>query len=274
MTFFHNAGVLLGAMLLTASMPANVQEHAQEHAPEQGCCAAPASTRASYVEVAEPLAPGVIGGKVSGKILFGGKERPKPKALDIGEKSSKGCAGGKVDATNRSLEISAKGGIRNAVVTIAVKGAKVKLPEKPIALDQIACRFEPHVLLIPAGATARFLNSDKISHNVHLRVRKNLPFNRMIASKNFEETVLKRAEAIRVGCDLHPWMECYLFVTDTPYIALTDAEGNFELPKLPPGEYAVKVWHEKLAKAKATVTVAADGSSSPIEVKLLPKKKR
>ena len=264
MRLLTQGGILLGAVMLVAFVPVREDVH------EESCCDTAEAALATYVEHAVPP-PAAANGKVRGKVLFGGKERPVAKPEKIDGKSSEGCTSGKVDSTNRSLLISASGGVKNAVITIAVPNAKVKVPKKPIGLDQIACRFEPHVLLIPAGATAEFLNSDKISHNVHLVVRKNRPFNRTVAAGKSEKTVLKRAEAIRVGCDLHPWMECYLFVTDTPYTVATDSEGRFELPDVPPGEYEIKVWHEKLGKTKSKVTIAADGSSTPVEIVMAPK---
>ncbi len=260
-------GILLGAVALAPTLPGQEEEH------ESGCCDSTTAIRASYVEHATPPTPGITRGKVSGKVLFGGKERPKTEPHKIDDKSSKGCTSGKVDATNRALLISQGGGIKNAVITIKVENAKVKVPKESIPLDQIACRFEPHVLLIPAGATAEFMNSDKVSHNVHLYVRKNRPFNKTIAAGKSEKSVLKRAEVIRVGCDLHPWMKCYLFVTNTPYTVTTDREGRFELPDVPPGEYEIKVWHETLGKAKASVKVAADGTSSPVEIEMSPAKR-
>ena len=35
-------------------------------------------------------------------------------------------------------------------------------------------------------------------------------------------------------------------VFDHPYFALTNAEGNFSLPKVPPGAYVLEAWHERL----------------------------
>jgi len=37
---------------------------------------------------------------------------------------------------------------------------------------------------------------------------------------------------------------------------------------VPPGTYKLTIWHEKLGKAKANVTVADDGSSDAVEVKM------
>ena len=73
-----------------------------------------------------------------------------------------------VDDTDRSLLIGKNDGIANVVVHGRGRRApRSKVPEKAIHLDQKGCRFEPHVIVVPVGATLEFLNSDKVSHNVH-----------------------------------------------------------------------------------------------------------
>jgi hypothetical protein len=41
----------------------------------------------------------------------------------------------------------------------------------------------------------------------------------------------------------HYWMRAWLWVTDHPYFAITDARGRFELPAVPPGRYEAVCWH-------------------------------
>ncbi len=38
------------------------------------------------------------------------------------------------------------------------------------------------------------------------------------------------------------WMHAYLWVSDHPYLALTDAAGRWELAGVPPGDYELAVW--------------------------------
>jgi hypothetical protein len=38
------------------------------------------------------------------------------------------------------------------------------------------------------------------------------------------------------------WMRAYLLVSEHPYLARTDAHGNFELPQVPPGHYRIVCW--------------------------------
>jgi plastocyanin len=232
--------------------------------------------RGSYLERADPLPPGAAAGKLEGRVIFEG-EPPKLAPLEAGDDKSKGCTkpGVALDKTDRSMLIGKELGIKNVVVSIAVKDAKLKLPEKPIVLDQIACVFEPHVILLPVGSTVEYLNSDSISHNVRTLARKHEAINKTVAPGGKETQLLDQgADKIEIKCDLHPWMNAWLFVSETPYAAITDADGKFEVPGLPPGEYKLTLWHERLPKAEAVVVVKPDGASEPVTVKLAEKKKK
>jgi hypothetical protein len=56
-------------------------------------------------------------------------------------------------------------------------------------------------------------------------------------------------------------MSGWVVVTDTPYVALTDDQGNFSIKDVPAGTYTVQFWHEKLGKQTKQVTVAAAGDA-------------
>ena len=217
-----------------------------------------------------------VTGTVRGKVVFEG-EKPEIKPLTIGAEQAKGCCpeGEKVDDTDHSLLLSAEGGVRSVVVTMEVDGAERPKPaEEAVHLDQKGCVFHPHVTLVPVGQKVAFLNSDTVSHNIHTFPIKNTPLNQTVGAAGKLEQVFDKAEEVKVGCDIHPWMSSYVVVTNATHFALTGDDGSFELKGVPPGTHKIELWHEKLGKAKAEVVVKDDGSSEPVEVTMGDSKKK
>lgn len=234
-------------------------------------CVAYAAERASAT--AAPATATAVEGSVKGTVKFDGK-RPETKPLSISVDTAKGCCppGKEVDAKDPSLVIGEGDGIANVVVTVEVPDAKVTPAADALHIDQKECHFEPHVQVVPVGGKIVFLNSDQVSHNVHTYAQKNDSFNKTIAPGSKEEQTLAKGDKIEVKCDIHAWMNSWIYVTDTPYYAITSADGSFEIKGLKPGTYRATFWHEKLPKTTAEIVVKDDGSSEAVAVKMGEKK--
>ena len=193
------------------------------------------------------------GGTISGVVKFAGAA-PAAKKIDV-NKDKEVCD--KTAKSDASLIVSG-GNLVNAVVSITdIKKGKKMEPIK-VTLDQNGCEYKPHVAAIPAGSTVEILNPDGILHNVHSYSKVNTAFN--VAQPKFKKSVtqkIDKPEIINVKCDVHGWMNAWLFVSETPYFSLTDNSGGFKLTDVPAGTYNVEVWHETLGKTSQKVTVKA-----------------
>jgi plastocyanin len=214
-------------------------------------------------------------GSISGHILWEG-ERPAPKPdLVMDEKATAGCKHGAegMNKKDDTLVIGDNGGVKNVVLTIEVAGAERKVPAEPVAIDQSGCRFDPHVVVLPVGATLRFHNTDGTNHNIHTFAKKNQSINKNVAQDTHADQLLDKAEVIDVKCDIHPWMKGFVVVTDATHWAITGADGAFKIEGLPPGEYEVSWWHEELNKGKTEKIKVEAGKDTPLEHKISAEKK-
>jgi hypothetical protein len=132
-------------------------------------------------------------------------------------------------------------------------------------LDQVGCRYTPHVVGVCIGQPLRIRSSDNTMHNVHYAPEKNESRNfGMTQSGDEKQVVFTNAEIIRAKCDVHPWMTAYIGVFDNPAFAVTDRDGKYEISNLPAGKYKLVTWHERYGKLEQDVEV----SSAPTKVDL------
>jgi plastocyanin len=138
------------------------------------------------------------------------------------------------------------------------------IPEAPVEIDQTGCVYKPRVVGVQVGQLVRFLNDDPLLHNVHGTPAASSAFNVSLARKGAarEIRIPKPEVAVSVRCDLHPWMQAWIGVVDHPYFAVTGDDGAFTLKDVPPGDYTVAAWHEKLGTRDAKVTLAPSGTAS------------
>jgi len=137
-------------------------------------------------------------------------------------------------------------------------------------LDQAKAAYEPTVVGIMVGQKLRIKNTDPIIHNVHIspKVAGNEEVNITQATQGkTDELAFSKPEVlVKVNCDVHKWMLAYVGVVDNPYFAVSDADGNFKIPNLPPGDYTLTAYHLKVHGATPGATqaikVAGDGAVS------------
>ena len=216
-------------------------------------------------------------GTLRGRILFGG-DPPPPAAVAV-NKDEAVC--GDRGLTDRSLVVGEDRGIADVVVWLDLRASGRDLPDDaggdplpPAVLDNVGCRFEPHVVLLRTGQALKVVNSDPIAHQAAAFLNKNLPFNESVPAGGAPvEKRLAEAEVVPcpVACPIHPWMKAHLLVQPHGYMAKTDPSGRFEIEGLPPGEWTFRVWQERTGFLKSDELKSAppagwDGSTLTVTV--------
>jgi plastocyanin len=206
-------------------------------------------------------------GGVSGVVHFAGKA-PAPVKIDMSMDPACGMGAGGDNNMSEQFEVH-DGDLANVFVYVK-DGPKAAFLMPPsygpaVVMDQRGCRYTPHVVALRKGASVEFRNSDITMHNIHTmptaagsesidisQSPKGTPQTRQF---NQVETM------IPVRCNNHPWMNAFINVSETPFFAVTDEDGNFSLKGLPAGEYTLAAVHEKLGEQTMKVTVKALGTA-------------
>ena len=248
------AGVLAGGALvgLVGCKPSDAVR--QGHLIGKGTKEEPAAP----VSVAA-LDPATLG-SVSGTIHFSGKP-PERVKIDMSMDPVCSITGG--DNYSEQFVVH-DGKLANAYVYVK-DGPPIAMNApiqrvNAVVMDQVGCRYTPHVIAVTRGAAVEFRNSDATMHNIHTMptIVGNETIDISQGAKGAPvQKVFKEPEVmIPVRCNNHPWMNAFINVAPTPFWAVTDTNGHFEIQGLPAGTYTLAVVHEKMGEETTTVTIA------------------
>ena len=233
------------------------------------------SSAVAEVTAAAVESTGAGPGTFTGRVVFTGAV-PKLTPLfvqgaDIKDKEV--CA--EVDVPDERLIVSHDGGVQNVFVFMkkAPKGSPTPDTSVEIFFDQKNCRFKPHCMIVPVGATLKVLSDDSVAHNTHTNPARNNGVSSLVDGNDREgklELVYTSAEnPFSVTCDFHSWMKAYHMPLDHPYGAVTDEAGRFEIKDVPAGQHEFVVWHESASgyfvERKLNVKVSA-GQTTDLEI--------
>lgn len=174
-----------------------------------------------------------------------------------------GSVSGRVELRDsKEAAVRKKMDFSGVVVWLEPAGGKAPLPAPGRArMAQKEKTFTPHILAITAGTTVDFPNFDPIFHNAFSNYD-GKPFDvGLYRPGTSRSVVFPRPGIVRVFCNIHATMSAVIAVLDTPYFDTTHKDGSFEIPVVPPGEYRLRLFHERataatLDSAERKVTVS------------------
>ena len=197
------------------------------------------------------------GGTISGFVRIQGTI-PKLPPLEI-LKSKEVCK----KVPNERLVVGRDQGLRYAVVTLeGITRGKAIERKATHELDNLQCRFVPHVQAATVGQFLVIKNGDPILHTAHAYFHDGQPqFNVGLYPGKVSRKPLVSPGIVKILCEVHPWMTAYIVVTEHPYHAVTDIYGEYEIRDVPPGAYRLRVWHESLGTEEKQVEVRGGATS-------------
>jgi len=231
--------------------------------------AKPPEKKAAAVEPPKPVeyfhVDPATAGTIHGRITYTGA-KPERKVIDMDSDAACQKAHAGHPVYDESLVTGKSGGLANAFVYIqsGLEGKKFEPAEGSVVLNQHGCMFQPRVFGIRAGQTMAVRNSDTVSHNIHPKPTNNYDWNQQQSpgAPDLEHRFPRADVMIPVKCNVHSWMRAFIGVVDHPYFAVTGLDGSFQLKNVPPGDYTLAVWQEKLGEQKQTVHLAPSGTAA------------
>ena len=166
--------------------------------------------------------------------------------------------------------------MHNIVIYIAPAGAGAALSAAAgggaphASMTQRDETFDPHVLPVLRGSTVEFPNGDDVFHNVFsLSSAKVFDLGRYPKGSSRSLTFDKPGR-VDVFCHIHSDMSAIVLVLDNPYFASPDTRGHFVIDSVPPGDYTVIGFHQRIKPVQQHVRVIAGETAKTVFTIPLP----
>jgi plastocyanin len=150
--------------------------------------------------------------------------------------------------------------LRNVVIYVdgVIPGAPPPPPTVGVGavVRQKDEQFVPHVLPVVRGTTVSFPNDDNVFHNVFSLSRAaefdlgRYPRGETKAPKPFAKT-----GTVQVFCHIHSDMSGIILVLGNSHFTVPTTAGTYALDGVPPGEYTIVGWHERVQAVTRRVRV-------------------
>lgn len=137
--------------------------------------------------------------------------------------------------------------IKDAVVALIPIQA-VDFQKAPTAImDQREKMFVPKVLAIRVNTLVSFPNSDDIRHHVYSFSPAKKFELRLYHGLTAEPVLFDKPGTVVLGCNIHDSMVAYIYVVETDFFAVSDAQGLLEI-NAPAGKYRLQIYHPQLSE--------------------------
>ena len=186
------------------------------------------------------------------------------KIVDVGGNPFCTGHGDIIDSTWR---VAADGALADAVITVRGSQRASNLSATSPLIDQTHCEFVPHTIAIQPGQNVRFHNSDLTFHNIRIArqaagTRDNID---NIGQPSHGDENMKAFNApgiYRLECDVHRWMNAWVFVHEGIHTAVSAADGRFTINRaLADGDYVVEAWHPQFPQSVSRTVTIRDGKA-------------
>jgi plastocyanin len=161
-------------------------------------------------------------------------------------------------------------------------------PPAELVISQEKMKFQPAMAVAHLSTQVRFSNLDRWDHHVRgglvgpggVYVEPAKGYSFRINGRKAGQAPASAVQSYTqtgpqmLGCHLHGSMRGHLYLTDSPWAGVTDADGRIRLSGVPNGAARLQIWHaDELIETPAASTQVAEGMA-PVRVgtQIVPRK--
>lgn len=195
-------------------------------------------------------------GSITGRVVLTSKMRGVPISTNVYAPRAVTSQGAPAAPEMRSVVVYLK--------DVAYPGP---LPATTSEIRQEQESFSPRVVAITRGSAVTFPNFDPYFHNVFSLSRAaSFDLGRFAAGQS-RTRQFDKAGLVKVYCHIHSQMSATILVLDHPFFTIPEQDGVFTLKHVPPGEYTLVGWHERVGEQTSRLIVQP-GKATEVNISL------
>lgn len=132
--------------------------------------------------------------------------------------------------------------LEDAVVEL-INPSSLQFVQKKTEVKQQDLSFIPFVSAFQKGSSVDFPNMDKTRHHVYSFSAAKVFELKLYANKPEAPVLFDQTGIIALGCNIHDYMQAYIYIGDSQLLQVTDLKGQVQFPQLADGDYQLKLWH-------------------------------
>jgi len=125
--------------------------------------------------------------------------------------------------------------------------------------------YDPGLLSINKNDRLRFVNKDKIKHNVFSSSGESAFDLGTYGPGKKREVSLNAAGIVKVYCNIHSEMATFVVVNENSISTIADELGYYEISGVPPGKYELRVWN---IRGETTKIIQVEQNNKRVDIVL------
>jgi carboxypeptidase family protein len=181
-------------------------------------------------------------GEIAGRIILNGTPPPE-RILNADPICSK-------PIMTHTFAVGESNGLADAVVFLKQGIDRTAFPVSTnvVTILFTNCDVQPYLTALVSRQTVNFRDGEGAEHYLSLSdsgiTRTLIVPKKIVPMKSEVQFRFTRPRLfVPVVCLKHPWEKAFICVLENPFFAVTDKNGNFDIPNVPPGTYTIEVAH-------------------------------